>query len=256
MQNNILFSTTNNYQDILPVPLSDQVTPSVEKPYNNNDNLFPSPILEVPNRKNDNNQYCNTLSPPPHNQNINVPYEGTTNCPDPKYQPFNNDDSCYLYKSNAQNVVGIVCNQPGGSNNANFSRGNQFGIDKPYNLNNELENKKLEYTVESPIQLPIQKQNPVMITEPNDFYPYPSQSLMKNKNFLTYPKTATYTENGIPTYVYPYKVMNPETITKNSVPQTIETFDNSMPAKSQVFMLFLLLSIIVLFIVYVNMKKK
>lgn len=252
---NILFSTRNNYQEILPVPYSAKVTPSVEKPYDNNENLFQSPVLSIANRKNDNNQYCNTISPPPHNQNINVPYEGNTNCPDPKYQPLNNDDACYLYKSNAQDVVGIVCNQAGGSNNANFARGNQFGIDKPYNLNNELQNKKLEYTVENPIQLPIQRQNPVMITEPNDFYPYPSQLLMKNKNFLTYPKTNTYTENGTPTYVYPYKVMNPDTITKNTVPTTIETFNNEMPPKSQAFMLLLLLAVIVLFIVHVNLKR-
>jgi len=253
---NILFTTQNNSSEILPVPYHNRVTPSVEKPSNNNDNLYALPILEVPNRKNDNNQYCNTLSPPPRNQNINVPYEGSTNCPDPKYQPFNNDDACYLYKSNAQNVVGIVCNQPGGSNNANFVRGNQFGIDKPYNLNNELENKKLEYTVENPVQIPIQKQNPVMVTEPNGFYPYPSQLLVKNKDFLTYPRSATYTENGTPTYVYPYKVMNPSQNEKSPLPIMIEPFDNCMPPKSQIFILLLLIIVIVLFLFHVNWKRK
>jgi len=250
----ISIDINSNEQNILPVPYFKSPTPSVANPVNYGSSPYPA-VLNVSSRKDDELQYCNFLQPSPRDQRLNVPYEGDKNCPSSKTQPYNKD-SCYLLDSKAQGVVGIVCNEPGGSDNANFYRGNQFGVDYPFDFNQRMNEKKLEYTVENPVQLSLENQNPMMYYDRNTFYPEPSFSLRKNKDFLTYPLNQNYTENGMPTYTYPYKTLNP--IFEDPTQINIEKFDNSMDEldrKRNSKQMFLIMLLLFIFFIYAFLYK-
>jgi hypothetical protein len=221
---NIILDVGNNAKNILPVPYQKSPTPSVESPMYYGDSPYPM-ALHPTSRKNDDSQYCNFLSPAPRDQRLNVPNEGNKFCESPKNQPYSKD-SCYLMDSKSQGVVGIVCNQPGGSDNSNFKRGNQFGVKYPYNVGKK---------VEIPVQIPMEMQNPMMVYDNNNntFYPEPSFLLRKNKDFLTYPLQQNYTENGYPTYRYPYQ---------------FENFENPINNKKQMVCILLFILILILII--------
>jgi hypothetical protein len=220
----------NNSQQILPVPIESVPVQNVEYPVDYGSSPYQMP-LRPSSRKNDDSQYCNFLQPSPRNQALNVPYEGNKNCPKFKAQPFQKD-SCYLIENSKQGVPGIVCNQAGGSDNANFIRGNQFGTDYPFNFNEQMEKKKLEYTVEKPVQLLMENQNPMILYNKSTFYPSEHTFLRKNKDYITYPLKNNYTKNGIPTYRYPYKVMNPELNIDNSKRKYLEPNYRGMISKN------------------------
>jgi hypothetical protein len=238
----------NNAQKILPVPYPRNPTPSVESPINYGSLPYPM-ALKSDSRIKDDLQYCNFLEPSPRNQSLNVPYQGNKDCPKFNTQPYDKD-SCYLMDNKSQGVVGIVCNQPGGSDNANFVRGNQFGVDYPLDYyDKKMENKKTEYTVENPVQLPMELQNPMVIYDKNTFYPEPSFFLRKNKDFITYPLQQNYTENGLPTYTYPYKTLNPifnDSTQDNDLQENFisNIYNENNKNKNNVFMLFVLIFIL------------
>ena len=245
----IVLDVGNNSQRILPVPYPKSPTPSVESPVNYGSSPYPMP-LKPNSRINDDLQYCNFLEPSPRNQMLNVPYEGQKDCPKFKTQPYGKD-SCFLMDNKAQGVVGIVCNQPGGSDNANFVRGNQFGVNYPIDYTEIDNNKKIEYTVEQPVQIPLEMENPMMIYDKNTFYPEPSFFLRKNKDFLTYQLPQNYTEYGLPTYTYPYKTMNPIFEDPNQI-GILESFsNNTKPNSKNIFMIFFIF-IILIFIIFFN----
>lgn len=225
---NIILDVANNAKNILPVPYQNSPVPSVANPMNYGSSPYPM-ALKPSSRKDDDLQYCNFLEPSPRDQRLNVPYEGNKNCPKFVNQPYSKD-SCYLMNSSAQGVVGVVCNQAGGSDNADFYRGNQFGVDYPFNIN-----KQLEYTVEQPVQIPLEMRNPTIIYDKNTFYPEPSFPLRKNKDFITYPLQNNYTEDGMPTYTYPYKTMN-----------FVENFENPLNNKKHIICMLLCILIILL----------
>jgi hypothetical protein len=250
---NITVDIGNNAQNILPVPYFKSPTPSVESPVDYGSSPYPA-VPNVSSRKNDDLQYCNFLEPSPRDQRLNVPYEGNKNCPDFKSQPYSKD-SCYLLDSKAQGVVGIVCNQPGGSDNGNFYRGNQFGVDYPFDFNQRMNEKKLEYTVENPVQIPLELQNPMMYYDRNTFYPEPSFPLRKNKDFITYPLEQNFTENGLPKYVYPYKTLNPIFNDPTQV-DSIESFANNIKEEElnrYNTKFFFMLLILLIFLIYTYM---
>lgn len=246
----ILLSTGNNAQKILPVPYPRPPIHSVESPLNYGDSPYPMAISSD-SRIKDDLQYCNFLAPAPRDQRLNVPYQGQKNCPKFKTQPYSKD-SCYLMDSKAQGVVGIVCNQSGGSDNANFVRGNQFGVNYPDDSNLKKNKQNIEYTVKEPVQIPMELQNPMVIYDKNTFYPEPSFFLRKNKDFITYPLQQNYTEFGLPTYTYPYKTLNPIFNDPNQQ-GIIESFENENRSKTGKF---LLLLIIVLIFVFMFFMKK
>jgi len=227
----ILLTVGNNAQDILPVPYPRNPTPVTTFPVSYGDAPYPMAIKSIPRTKDD-LQYCNFLEPSPRDQRLNVPYEGQKDCPVFKDQPYKKD-SCYLMDNKAQGVVGIVCNQPGGSDNANFVRGNQFGVDYPYDFNKREMEKRREYTVEYPstVQQPMQLSNPTVVQDENTFYPEMNFFLRNNKDYLTYPTEQNYTEYGFPMYNFPYQTLNPIFEDKNySTPfNNNETFVNSSP---------------------------
>jgi hypothetical protein len=247
---NIALNIGNNAQKILPVPYTKPPTPSVESPVNYGSSPYPVP-LKPSSRKDDDLQYCNFLEPSPRDQRLNVPYEGQKDCPKFKTQPYGKD-SCYLLNSKGQGVVGIVCNQPGGSDNANFYRGNQFGVDYPFDFKERINQKKLEYTVEQPVQIPMELQNPMMVYDQGTFYPEPSFKLRKDKDFITYPLENNFTENGMPTYAYPYKTLNPifeDTTQNNDITENFTDYDNS---QKKIFFMIILLIIIGMFLFFIN----
>lgn len=262
--NNIIFDIENNAQNILPVPFTEGPVPSVAKP--NNYGRSPYPIAQEPpiiTRKNDQIQYCNTLDPAPRDQRLNVPYEGDKNCPSYP-QPYTKD-SCYLMDSKAQGVVGVVCNNSGGSDNANFHRGNQFGVDYNNNFQKELNDKKLEYVINQPVQAKMATQNPGIVLDTNTFYPQPSFPLRKNKDFLTYPLQQNYTPDGMPTYTYPYKTMNsifenPKNNKHRSVSESnqhgniIETYKNDDQKYMKANHAFFSMLLIIIFIIFIFMR--
>jgi len=250
---NIVLSVDNNSTGLLPVPLRKNAVPPIDSPFDDGDSPY-AMALKPSSRKDDELQYCNFLSPSPRDQRLNVPYQGHKNCPSSKAQPYNKD-SCYLVKSNQQGVVGIVCNEAGGSDNANFYRGNQFGVDYPFDFNKRMEEKKLEYTVERPVQSTLEMQNPMVMYDNSTFYPENNFALRQNKDYLTYPLQNNYTKNGIPTYVFPYKVLNPP---YNDIPNTVEDFklneeeyNNDVENNySKIFFFIILLMIILALVVY------
>ena len=261
MSNIIDINIENNAEQILPVPVGATPVPNVEYPVDFGSSPYPLP-LKPSSRKNDDSQYCNFLEPSPRDQRINVPYEGNKNCPSSKAQPFQKD-SCYLINNTKQGVPGIVCNQAGGSDNANFYRGNQFGVDYPFDFNKKMEEKKLEYTVEKPVQISMERQNPMILYDKSTFYPEENYFLRKNKDYLTYPLQPNYTKDGIPNYRYPYKIMNPELnteINKNNLykfkENVIENFnakydtDNSYLKHIIVYLFILILICIIFYFMY------
>ena len=167
------------------------------------------------NRANDMGQYCNFIPPAPRDPLVNVPYlgEGCPYDPGAKKAP----EGCFLVKNKTQNSIGFVCKDAGGTKNANFVRGNQFGVDYDMDVDGLSKSKKAEYTIENPVQLPIQMRNPVVKYDKSTFYPTYLKSYEDNGN--EYPHAANYTTEaagaggnnalGVPEYVFPYKVINP-----------------------------------------------
>ena len=247
---NIYLDIGNNSKNILPIPYQKSPVPNVESPINYGNSPYPA-LYKESSRKNDDLQYCNFLEPSPRDQRLNVPYEGNKNCPNFDAKPYLKD-SCYLLDSKAQGVVGIVCNEAGGSDNSNYKRGNQFGVDYVDDFNIYSNNKKLEYTLENPVQIPIQLQTPTIKYNNDTFYPEPSFSIRKNKNFLTYPLQQNYTESGIPTYTYPYKTLNP--IYNDHQQYIIENFSSNMNSYTNYFYIILIIIIIIILIIIFNKK--
>ena len=251
-------------QNILPVPLPEKPTPVIDKGYDTqtlNCGLAPNedPYINTlsQNRKNDTIQYCNILPQAPRNQLTNVPYLGQQCDTSPNYY---NEDRCYLVSDQAQGIPGIVCDQPGGSNNSNFVRGNQFGMDYPNKYNIFDSKKQVEYTVENPVQMPLEMENPMVIYDKNTFYPYPTMKygINKNSNFLTYPLEKNFTKDGLPTYTYPYKVLNPYPKENQILQELVEKFDqnvkiNSIPALTKFIILIIL---IILVLICITVVKK
>lgn len=202
-------------QQIMPVPIPESGISNVPVP--NGDLIHAVYKPYDHNRKNDNMQYCNFIPPTPRDPLVNVPYLG-------KGCPYDNDaknkpEGCFLVNNKANNTIGFVCKDAGGTKNANFVRGNQFGVDM--DVDSLSKSKKAEYTIENPVQLPIQignitrsfkdqMRNPIVKYDKSTFYP----TYLQSYNSLgTYPHASNYdNENiakGLPTYVYPYKVINP-----------------------------------------------
>jgi hypothetical protein len=219
-------SVGNNAQNMLPVPIQKKPTPTVPSDSDYGQSPYSMP-LKPSSRKDDDLQYCNFLQPAPRDQRLNVPYEGQKNCPTFKPKPFNKD-SCYLMESNGQGTTGIVCNQAGGSDNANFVRGNDFSVDYDYNQFSDV--KTNEYTIEQPVQIPMELQNPNIINDKSTFYPETNFFLAQNRKYKTYPKPNNYTSTGFPTYEYPYKVLNKRNNIDNI--NNIENFNNNINEKN------------------------
>lgn len=196
-------------QQIMPVPIPESGISDVPQGKSSGDSIHAVYKPSEHNHKNDNMQYCNFIPPSPRDPLVNVPnvpYLGA-GCPYDA-NARNSPEGCYLVQNT--NKVGFVCKDAGGTKNANFVRGNQFGLDTDMDVDGLSKSKKAEYTIENPVQLPIQMRNPIVKYDKSTFYP----TYLQSYNSLgEYPHAANYdNENiakGLPTYVYPYKVINP-----------------------------------------------
>lgn len=219
----------DTHTSILPVPYPDKVAPSAPHGVNYGKSHYAMPLQPYPNIKYDKVQYCNQLPPAPRSQQLNVPYQGPE-CPYYDTTPFTKD-KCYLTTNNGQGVVGLVCNDAGGSDNSNFARGNQFGLEYKQipPQSKQFKKKQKIYNIVPPVQTAkgeffenrvvpekgsikpfnnMMKQ-PEVIFDKNTFYPQPDWDAQQNKNYQTYMEPSRFTPNGLPTYTYPYEVMNP-----------------------------------------------
>ena len=132
-----------------------------------------------------------TLSPSPRN-NIDADPACTTcrNYPD---RPFKRDN-CYMIYSPEQNIWGPVCGD--GGSNANWNRGNRFGDSYEYS---KVFNRD-PYDINTPKFI---KQNPTIIMD-SPFYKFPDFDARFDRKYKSFPYENNYTEDGKPTYVYPY----------------------------------------------------
>lgn len=236
--NNTKINILNNYRKTLPVPIQQSPTPNVEKPNYYGKSPYPM-AYQVSSRKNDQSQYENILDPSPRNQLVNIP---NNSCKKSNLQPFRKD-SCYLMDNKNQGVIGLMCDESGGSNNSNFVRGNEFGLMNRWDMLNEI--KKDEYTVEIPVQRPMFLNDNTIVNNRTQFYPTTNYYLSKSKNYKTYPKSSTLTEKGYPKYVYPYKTLN-----------NIENFMDFESNKNMMNLIIILLTIIVLIIIIYMIKRE
>ena len=91
-------------------------------------------------------------------------------------------NSCYLVDNKAQGVIGLVCNNPGGSNNSNFVRGNEFANDYVW-INQYESNKIKEYSVERPVT---KNENETLVYENINFYPLGTFNNRQSPWYRTY----------------------------------------------------------------------
>lgn len=195
----------DTHKGILPVPTQQNPAPASPEGVNYGHTTGPIPLQPYPNAKYDQQQYCNQITPLPRSQDINVPYQGPE-CAFSNPLPYEKD-ACFLVSNEGQGVIGLQCNDSGGSDNANFVRGNTFGWD--YKNTQSKQFKKPKRIIQMPVQHTLQSQNPEVIYDKNTFYPQPDWALQKDPSYETYMEPSRFTPNGLPTYTFPYKVLNP-----------------------------------------------
>lgn len=244
MNNQLIDRRLPENQGIYDVPIHSSKVPSVPNPVDyGKRNLGAKPHHKTEMDL----ALCNTLPPAPRSQLVNYPPENTM-CPDENPLPYLKD-TCYMVNNKSQGVVGLVCNGPGQSGNANFYRGNQFS--NGYEWLNQYAyegKKKLEFTDEFPVQSSYQMSNPTMIyTKP---YTYPSGEFIRSQDprYRTYPQFSNYTANGYPIYTYPYKDLN----NKQDVVEGFTNPLNSILRNNGIIMSVLVALVLVLFMYYIK----
>lgn len=186
----------------LRVPFNRDPVPNVDGPIDTTANNYSI----APKHKNeDDSSYSNVLPPAPRSQLVNYP-EKTKSKINP--QPYK-QNSCYLVDNKDQGVVGLVCNNAGGSNNSNPQRGNEFSNDYYWLNEYEYEKNKIdEYSVERPVQVPMDLAGPTMVYKPSNYFPLKTWNNREHPWNRTYPKFKNYTASGLPIYTYPNGVLN------------------------------------------------
>jgi len=143
---------------------------------------------------------------PPHSQNTLTPCSVIGDKP---FDPNSGPRKCYNIYSSGQNMVGEVCTTPGtdgplysregkdGVNgNADWVRGNNFGL----NYDDSMINDRVKYYYKTPYL----KENKKTYVNYDQFYPVPDRCMLNNQWYKDYPHTKNYTQNGYPTWRYPY----------------------------------------------------
>lgn len=178
-------------------------------------------------------EYCTTLPPSPKNHLTQNP-TCTKSCKFPN-RPFKRD-KCYMLYSPQQNIWGKVCGS--GGSNANWVRGNRFGVDYQYD---KIFNRQ-NYAVDVPR---FNKKNPIMVSD-SPYYPFEDYPLRFNPDYKSYPYENNYIA-GKPTYTYPYATLNKATRT-SVCPSVIEGFGEVRGYP--IMWLIILLTFVIVFMIY------
>lgn len=155
---------------------------------------------------------CTTLPPSPKDNIADNPACVRSACfPN---RPFKRG-KCYMLYSPQQNIWGPVCGD--GGYNANWVRGNRFGVDYQY--------KKVFNRPDYAIDVPkFSKKNPVLVSD-SPFYPFPDYGLRFDPKYKSYPYVTPYIK-GHPTIRYPYSIINKNAGVKISDYGFVENFEN------------------------------
>ena len=151
----------------------------------------------------------------PHLQNNLTPYSILGK---KSFDINSNQRKCYNIYSSGQNMVGRVCTTPGTdgplyssdiiNGNANWVRGNQFGVEYDKSIIND----RTKYILNPPSL----KENNKTYINYDQFYPIPSINNLSNDK---------YNENGYPTWKYPYSIKSNKTISTDNI-YDIDIFEN------------------------------
>lgn len=233
--NNYINRQLPKNQKILKVPFSKKPVNKVNSPYDPSSRNNSISAKHLDEKYID---YCNILPPAPRNQLNNYPQ----NKPCDKLNPIPyKKNSCYMVDNKAQGVIGMVCNNPGGSNNSNFVRGNEFSNDYLW-INQYEHNKIKEYSVERPVT---SNENETLVYENSSFYPLGTFNNRQSPWYRTYPTFKNYTAEGLPIYTYPYKEIKNEQIENFSNEKNMNKKSNNV-TKMIIIIIFLLVIMMML----------
>ncbi len=190
-----------------------------------------------PHYRSRNLDYATTLPPSPRNNITNNPACVTCN----KYpnQPFKRG-KCYMLYSPQQNIWGPVCGD--GGYNANWVRGNRFGVDYQY----DKVFHRQDYGVDVPRFI---KKNPVIVSN-SPYFPFDDYNLRFNPKYKSYPYVKNFIK-GMPTYTYPYATLSQPTKTNVCPSNIVEGFSNRRENKLIIFGILIL----IMFIFFYYMRR-
>lgn len=207
--NNLLSTLYPSPKTISPTVLSKPVVENV--PSNNYLHRTLNYATAPTHSRSSNADYCTTLPPSPKDHLTHDP-TCTKSCKFPN-RPFKRG-KCYMLYSPQQNIWGPVCGD--GGSNANWVRGNRFGVDYQYDT---VFNRK-DYAVDVPR---FNKKNPILVSD-SPYYPFKDYPLRFDPKYKSYPYKNNYID-GKPTYMYPYETLAKPTRTQ-VCSTNIETFGN------------------------------
>jgi hypothetical protein len=174
--------------------------------------------------------YCTTLPPSPKNNIDNDP--ACIKCKKYPNRPFKRK-KCYMLYSPQQNIWGPICGD--GGSNANWIRGNRFGVDYEY----DKIFKRQDYEINLPRFI---KKNPVLVSD-SPYFPLPDYGKRFNPKYKSYPYTNNYI-NGKPTITYPYATLDKKTKT------TIENFRNISKLNKRNNLLIIIIILVLIFVIF------
>lgn len=153
-------------------------------------------------------------------------------------RPFKRN-KCYMLYSPSQNMWGPVCGD--GGYNANFARGNEFGLD--YNFYKVF--RRPEYKIDGSTY---SKKNPVIVSHNYSYFPFPDYYNRFKKQYKTFPYFNLY-KKGQPIYTYPYNTL------QNYSP-VVENFNNNNKIGKYMCNISGIAIIILIIIYFLNILKK
>jgi hypothetical protein len=171
MDNTLLKFKLNNPKNLSAIPENTADMPHTPRGFQSYDNEQASGQYIRKNRKNI------ILNPSPRNQ-LNYPMD---------------NKFCGVTAPYYKQVLG----------NANFVRGNQFGVAYPYTPETRSQEFVLNNSNDDQYPLDSNNNNNIVMRKRSPFYPYPNFNYTKDNRYQTYPHIKKYKE-GQPIYNYKY----------------------------------------------------